>query len=78
MYPYAIPTVKQKRRGLWELFYITPKYHGNVTPSKIVPKTYFKEREKSWVKRAFKNEAGSLLFLLGSYPSLKRRLKHVK
>ena len=55
MYPYAIPTVKQKRRGLWELFYITPKYHGNVTPSKIVPKKYFKEREKSWVKRAFKN-----------------------
>jgi hypothetical protein len=46
-----------------------------------VPKTYFKERKrqreresrrgKKWkgVGRAFKNEAGSLFFLPGSYPS---------
>jgi hypothetical protein len=51
MYSSALSTAKQ--RGFEELFYITAKYHGNVTPSKI-PKTYFRERKEVG---AFRNEA---------------------
>jgi hypothetical protein len=63
MYPSAFPPTVKGRRGVVELFYITPKYHGNVIPSKIVPKTYFNERNG---RGLLKNEVASLLFFLSS------------
>jgi len=48
-----------------------------------VPKTYFRERDREGERKSgggggtFKNEAGSLLFLPGSYPTRKRWLKYM-